>query len=91
MGVPLALLAIAMLGAGFIWGRRNTQAKYNSLPGGINRYGGHPEGYVHPDGYVQAHPLSQIAHADSKAIHEVSAGPVGPSELAVTREPRAKH
>lgn len=31
VGVPLGALAIAMLGVGFWWGRRNTRAKYREL------------------------------------------------------------
>lgn len=31
VGVSLGVLAVAMLGAGFFWGRRNTQAKYEAL------------------------------------------------------------
>ena len=78
VGVPLGIFAIAMLGAGFFWGRRNTQAKYRTLPADTNSNGGYP------DGYAQAHPLSEIPHADSKAIHEVSAHSFGPTELPET-------
>lgn len=31
VGVQLGVLAIAMLGAGFWWGRQNTRAKYEAL------------------------------------------------------------
>ena len=31
VGVSLGVLAVAMLGAGFFWGRRKTQAKYEAL------------------------------------------------------------
>ncbi|CAI7613378.1 unnamed protein product [Penicillium pancosmium] len=75
VGVPLGILAMAMLGAGFFWGRRNTQAKYKALSGDGNSSGSYP------DGYAQAHPLSEIHQANSKAIHEVSARSFGPSEL----------
>ena len=41
----------------------------------------------YPGGYGQAHPLSEMAYADSKAIYEVSAHSPGPSELSETGYP----
>lgn len=77
VGVPLGILAIAMLGAGFLWGRRNTQAKYRTLA--------ETDRNESPldDFYAQAHPFSGVRLADSKPIHEVPAA-LGPSELSGT-------
>jgi len=40
VGVPLGVLAIAMLGAGFWWGGRNARAKYEALRQNVSQIAG---------------------------------------------------
>ncbi|KAJ5961018.1 uncharacterized protein N7479_008168 [Penicillium vulpinum] len=74
VGAPLAVLAFIMLGVGFFWGRRKTQAKYN-VSGGKN-------GYLNAEEYMG----SRMKYGDSKPLCEVS-GQQSPRELPGSKGP----
>ncbi|KAJ6019257.1 hypothetical protein N7522_001324 [Penicillium canescens] len=60
VGVPLAVLALAMLGAGFLWGRKKAQAKLNALDA------------AHADLKAEEDMRSGIKQADPRPLYEVS-------------------
>jgi hypothetical protein len=74
VGVPLAVLVLAMLGAGFLWGRKKAQAKFNTLDG------------IHTYLNAEQDMRPGIKQADSRPLYEVS-GQGSPSELPGSKAP----
>lgn len=77
VGAPLAVLALVMLGVGFLWGKKKAQANYRALGVSYNS-GNHAS-----DG---DHMNMGLKHGDPGAIYEVD-GQRSPSELPGSKAP----
>jgi hypothetical protein len=74
VGVPLGILAVAMLGVGFWWGRR--RARSIAVRTGV---GGETEGLMR-SGKGNENEVVMLP-AEQNTIYEASAGPMRPIEL----------
>lgn len=73
VGVSLGVLSVVMLGAGFLWGRRKTRAKYEGLP--VQKPVTAPEGHM-MFAAPQLHGSNPIYEANNSQIEFPSELPV---------------